>query len=52
MSGIKNQELWDFIQAHKADTYEEFGSWLIGQQHIKTSKIVKAITAYNTILEN
>ena len=50
MSGIKNQDLWDFIQEHKNKTQEEFAGWLIGQQSLKESKIHKAITKYNNLV--
>jgi len=45
--GITPLDIWDFIQKHKDETKEEFGSWILGQHYRTTDKIMKAITEYN-----
>lgn len=44
---ITREDLWRFIQAHKDKTKDEFGGWLIGEEVVRTDKMVMAIDLWN-----
>jgi len=45
---ITREDLWRFIQAHKDETKDEFGGWLIVQEVAeRTDKLIMAIDLWN-----
>lgn len=44
---ITREDLWRFLQEHKDKTKDEFGGWLIGQEVVRTDKMVMAIDLWN-----
>jgi len=47
---IKRQDLWDFIQAHKDESKNVFGGWLLGQEVVRTDKIIMAVDLWDDMV--
>ena len=48
---ITREDLWRFIQEHKDKTKDEFGGWLIGQEVIRTDKMIMAVDLWNDVVQ-